>query len=313
VRRPLVDQVAAIRNQYPWGTRHMRLVSPRLARSIRAITVQFRRPFLAALTLAVLATSALIPATTHAWPLSEMDPGNQIGTYCPSCSPSGWTPVIASPNQYTGLRFYATGDLDLIRGEGQVSVWSSHTADASRPLLHAALRMNSNGNLEIFNSDPRDNGVYWSTGTAGHPGAKLLLQDDGDLVILYQGMQIWHSNTAFMPNDRLTVNQKLTTGQQLLSTNGNIRLLLQTDGNLVLYRLDTGAPLWASRTQGKPMTVVTMQNDGNFVGRGADSTVYWRTVTYGHPGANLVVQDDGNLVVIDTNGAPLWATNTHVN
>jgi hypothetical protein len=58
------------------------------------------------------------------------------------------------------------------------------------------------------------------------------------------------------------------------------------------------------------MTQVTMQEDGNFVGRGPDGRVYWRTVTYGHPGAFLQLRADGNLLVTDQTGAVFWQTNT---
>ena len=63
------------------------------------------------------------------------------------------------------------------------------------------------------------------------------LSSDPALAMDHDGNVLVYSRTRCGP----TVNQKLTTGQQLLSANGNNRLILQADGNLVLYRLDTGA------------------------------------------------------------------------
>jgi hypothetical protein len=112
---------------------------------------------------------------------------------------------------------------------------------------------------------------------------------------------------------RLQAGQNLTTGQELVSSNGKARLVLQSDGNLVLRRVDTGAALWASNTVGKPMALVRMQADGNVAGYSTDGSVfYWDTKTAYNPGASLVLRDDGNLVVVAANGAQLWATNTRV-
>jgi hypothetical protein len=53
---------------------------------------------------------------------------------------------------------------------------------------------------------------------------------------------------------QLDVFRKLLSGQylgqneQLVSPNGKTRLILQNDGNLRVYRIDTGAFLWGSGT-----------------------------------------------------------------
>jgi hypothetical protein len=155
----------------------------------------------------------------------------------------------------------------------------------------------------------------WSSGTSGFPGARLVLRDDGNLIIVdAQGYQRWATNTAwYTPPAILSPGQKLTTSQELRPVPyAMTRLILQPDGNLVLYSLITGKAVWASNTQGKPMTEVTMQTDGNFVGRGPGGTVYWRAVTYGHPGAFLQLRHDGNLLVTDQAGTVFWQTNTKV-
>ena len=111
----------------------------------------------------------------------------------------------------------------------------------------------------------------------------------------------------------LAANQWLEMNQQLLSPNGKTRLVMQNDGNLTLYRVDTGAVLWNTATGGTAATHLVMQADGNLVlYNSANSAAFWNSGTFGHPGASLMLGDDGNLLIVDPNGAQLWATNTRV-
>jgi hypothetical protein len=108
--------------------------------------------------------------------------------------------------------------------------------------------------------------------------------------------------------ETMVQNQQLTIGQQLVAR--NVNLILQEDGNLVLYRAMFGLPLFASNTNGSPANRAVMQADGNFVLYGADGTAYWDTGTWGHPGSRIVLQDDGDLVVYSPSNETLWASNT---
>jgi hypothetical protein len=110
--------------------------------------------------------------------------------------------------------------------------------------------------------------------------------------------------------DRLDADQRLNINDQLISANGRAQLIMQGDGNLVLYRTDDGRALWASDTWQQPVTYTVMQGDGNLVVYSADGQSYWATGTDGHPGAWVILQNDANLVVYDSNGSPLWASNT---
>jgi hypothetical protein len=117
--------------------------------------------------------------------------------------------------------------------------------------------------------------------------------------------------TTFLsyPN-RLQAYQQLAVNDRLLSDNGFLDLAMQADGNLVLYRTQFGRALWASNTQGKPVTYLIMQADGDLVAYTADGTSYWARGTPGNPGAWAVLQDDGNLVIYDAEGNLLWASDT---
>ncbi|HTU63947.1 MAG TPA: hypothetical protein VMF89_36025 [Polyangiales bacterium] len=108
--------------------------------------------------------------------------------------------------------------------------------------------------------------------------------------------------------DTLQPGERLQPDQSIRSSNGNFRLVYQTDGNLVLYRAD-GTPLWASATNGRPVGHAIMQTDGNLAIYGPNQEFVWNTGTQA-PSARLVLQNDGNLVIYGADGAALWASNT---
>jgi hypothetical protein len=105
----------------------------------------------------------------------------------------------------------------------------------------------------------------------------------------------------------LSPNAQMVMGDALWSQNGLFQLLLQQDGNLVLYRQD-GVALWQSGTAGQPSQYALMQNDGNFVIYGPYGAI-WQSGTAGYAGAGLLMQDDGN-VVIYFGQTPVWQSNT---
>jgi hypothetical protein len=110
------------------------------------------------------------------------------------------------------------------------------------------------------------------------------------------------------PNsDHLNENESLTKGQSLRSNNGQYQLILQDDGNFVLY--GRGRALWASNTNGRAVKNVIMQSDGNLVIYGYPNAI-WAANTDGNPGSRLVVQDDGNVVIYIARKA-IWATGTN--
>ncbi|WP_051167658.1 hypothetical protein [Actinoplanes sp. N902-109] len=109
------------------------------------------------------------------------------------------------------------------------------------------------------------------------------------------------------------------------------KLLMQTDGNLVMYLGNTTSVLWRSRTQGTGSSnKLLFQNDGNLViykngGSGDDvwSTGTWSKCT-GYSSPRLALQKDGNFVIycetayyqgtghIVYGYRALWATGTNV-
>ncbi|WP_275906263.1 protease pro-enzyme activation domain-containing protein [Burkholderia semiarida] len=98
--------------------------------------------------------------------------------------------------------------------------------------------------------------------------------------------------------------------QAVYSASGNHELLMQDDGNLVLYNTTNGAAVWNTRTYGNPGAYAVFQTDGNFVVYSANGTPLWYSATYGQSGEQyLAVQDDGNMVIYRL-FVPVFATAT---
>jgi hypothetical protein len=95
----------------------------------------------------------------------------------------------------------------------------------------------------------------------------LVMQQDGNVVLYTRtDVPIWYTNTG---GD--------CCGHEGLGTMFNLYITMQTDGNLVLYRvvlgLDRGpSPMWSSNTAGNPGAWLAVQDDGNLVVYRAGST-----------------------------------------
>jgi hypothetical protein len=110
-------------------------------------------------------------------------------------------------------------------------------------------------------------------------------------------------------SDRLNPNEILGINGSITSQNGQFILIMQGDGNLVLYR--AGTARWATDTTGQTVSQAIMQGDGNFVIYGPAGAI-WDSGTVGNPGAWLILQDDGNLVIYGPAGNALWDTGTWI-
>lgn len=115
-------------------------------------------------------------------------------------------------------------------------------------------------------------------------------------------------NAVFAGSDRLEPGEKLFPNQYLLSEDGRFVLMLQTDGNLVLYTY--GRTLWWSGTSG-PASHAIMQEDGNFVVYRPDGSTNWHSHTGGEGLSTFVVQHDGNIVLYDTNLQATWVSGSY--
>jgi surface antigen len=115
--------------------------------------------------------------------------------------------------------------------------------------------------------------------------------------------------SEYLGRDFLAPEQRLYPNQYLTSTDGRHVLILQGDGNLVLYGPGYHA-LWSTATAGRPVHSLLMQSDGNLVLYGTGSQgALWASGTAGHGSSTLRLQDDGNAVLYASGGAT-WSTGT---
>jgi hypothetical protein len=131
--------------------------------------------------------------------------------------------------------------------------------------------------------------------------------------VLLSVLVIFGTGITAFAKDRLNPGEALFPGQHLLSQNRYYTFSLQRDGNMVLRKAESLKSnkkhiLWNSGTVGGASKLL-MQQDGNLV-LYRNGQAKWSTGTNGHPGAYFVMQNDGNAVVYSRNNKPLWATNT---
>ncbi|HEX5593817.1 MAG TPA: hypothetical protein VFX35_10765 [Solirubrobacterales bacterium] len=196
-------------------------------------------------------------------------------------------------------RLVMQGDGNLVEYVGARALWASDTV--GHPGAWAV--MQGDGNLVIY--DPGGSAL-WSSQTAGTEGGWLAVQPDANLVVYSAaGSAVW-ANGAY--DALLLPEETLHPGQYLEASDRHHTLVMQGDGNLVLYG-DKGA-LWNSNTLGHPNARAVMQGDGNLVVYGPDGQALWSAGTQGHKDARLAVQPDGNLVIYSPANSPLWATGT---
>jgi len=163
-------------------------------------------------------------------------------------------------NTYTGrhpgayLDFQANGNL-VVYSHAHRVLWQSNTAGNA----HSYLAMQNDGNLVIYSQSTKAK-WSWKTGIAqltrgevlapGHAKAShnrkyhLNMQGDGNLVLVAGKKVLWNSGTgghpgasfSFQRNGNLVVHSVKGTVLWQSGTHGLMsRLLVQDDGNLVLY------------------------------------------------------------------------------
>ncbi|WP_249203339.1 protease pro-enzyme activation domain-containing protein [Burkholderia ambifaria] len=132
-----------------------------------------------------------------------------------------------------GQRLSVQDDGNMVIYRVSVPVFATSTAAAGLP--------NSSSGPAVWNG-----GMTLSGGqslTSGNGANVLVMQGDGNLVLMRQGVPQWSSNTYNHPGAYAT---------------------MQADGNLVVYS-SGGAPLWYSGTSGNPGAATYLQDDGNIV------------------------------------------------
>lgn len=193
----------------------------------------------------------------------------------------------------------------VLYGYNYTALWSSGTGGSSGNKL----LMQDDGNLVLYGAS----GAIWATGSSGSGAPSLKVQNDGNVVLYRPSGATWSSGTGAHPTinpagvSQLSANGELLPGQYLLSDDHRYGLVLQNDGNLILYGPGNHI-LWSSGSGGHTPTKLLVQGDGNVVLYGT-SGAYWSTLTAGIGSSTLKLQNDGNLVLYSASGAT-WSSGT---
>ncbi|MCG8668827.1 MAG: PA14 domain-containing protein [Pseudomonadales bacterium] len=108
----------------------------------------------------------------------------------------------------------------------------------------------------------------------------------------------------------LQAGERLNLGEYLESNNGNYRLSMQSDGNLVLRDWNSREALWSSRTHDQGGDRTSMQSDGNLVVYTASGTPLWASDTDGSGARYVMVHNSGNMALYTSNDEMVWQTET---
>lgn len=204
---------------------------------------------------------------------------------------------LVSPNGEYHLIMQGDGNL-VIYAYG-LAVWSSGTRGSG---LWAV--MQSDGNFVIYTKAGK---AVWNTGTEVSPkptSVRASLESNGNFEIVRNGAVVWVKNRRATA---LPKGQVMRAGQSLHSPNGEYELVLQGDGNLVIYAF--GRAVWWTGTSGSGLWAA-MQTDGNFVIYTAGGKALWWTGTSGSGSFRAQVESNGSLVIVRS-GAVVWTSGSH--
>lgn len=209
---------------------------------------------------------------------------------------------IFSCNGKFKLQLQADGNLAVWKTNEAFFVWSSGTY--RRGITRAV--MQSDGNFVLY----KGLSPIWSTNTKGN-NFKAKVEDNGRFTIYENSIEKW-SSRPLGRTDTIYSGEEIPLGTELISPRGCFKMVLQDDGNLVVYyNKPNGGVLWTTNTQNKGVYKAVIQKDGRFRLWTRTAVVVWETTWANNnvvdTGARVVIQDDGNVVVYQGNLA-MWAS-----
>ena len=111
----------------------------------------------------------------------------------------------------------------------------------------------------------------------------------------------------------LNSGETLSKGEFLASANGSFKLIMQKDGNLVLYDMFKKA-IWSSKTNKKGGVKLLVRDDGILTVYKKDKSHAWSSGKKKDAKPKgmfkLTMQENGNLVLHDSEGKLIWSSKT---
>jgi hypothetical protein len=216
-------------------------------------------------------------------------------------------------NPKSGKFFTLQGDGNLViyQGEGQKAVWSPNIQGKGA----TELIMQDDGNLvayapgkAVWDSNTVNGGgastfnitVSTPTPTATPKSTPKPTPSTNECLGVVNGRKYLGA--------KITNGQRINADEYIASANKKFVAIMQGDGNFVVYNSDQ--PLWNSETNSKDGQFLILQSDGNVVIYTNNGTkAVWDASTWGKRTTELIMQDDGNLVAYASAKA-VWASDT---
>lgn len=107
--------------------------------------------------------------------------------------PEYWTTrVVSAPSTLTRGQFWSTNRISMVMQEdGNLVVYDENGKATWASMTfgeHHSARFQEEGNLVVYNGADRP---VWASQTHGHPGAKLVLRRNGEVVVADRGTVLW--------------------------------------------------------------------------------------------------------------------------
>ncbi len=225
---------------------------------------------------------------------------------------------LVSPNGLFILTYNNDDGTLVLTDWKQQPLWNSNYS-SSQPTMAV---YDSQGNFYCYDANYN---AYFTISSDNNSPFIFTLQANGNLVIYDDNQNVqWQSNTAqqlpTVTRQALFAGDIMFPGDVLVSANRRFSLIYQTDGNVVLYD-GYATPVWQTETGGLAPGNgrLVMQGDGNLVlyaiEDGEYGTPLWAINQIGATlvaGSHAILQDDGDLAVYSgstiTNDTLVWDT-----
>jgi GH25 family lysozyme M1 (1,4-beta-N-acetylmuramidase) len=202
--------------------------------------------------------------------------------------------IISGNDQYT-VKLQSDGQF-VTTGNGR-AIWKTGVSSPGARVTFV------NGDLAV--KSPADK-YLWHTKTNNSGADNVVITSSGDLQVRRGTTVIWRNGRP--ASDSLAPVARLYAGQWIVSRDAKTKLLLRSDGNLVLSR--GSRTTWTSGTAGNRGAHATLQAGGDFVLFNAAGRTIWHSGTAGKKTRKLAAQDNGDLVMTNTDRKRTWHTNT---
>jgi len=222
-----------------------------------------------------------------------------LWTNVPEFSAGNFTLAQGTSFVFGSSNLAMQGDGNLVLYQGGKAVWSTGTFGQNCGVSQCIADFQADGNFVVYNGSA----PLWTSRTSANPGATLVLAAQSlQLQIISANQSVLWTNLSFSAGN-------FTLSQGASVSFGSFDLVMQSDGNLVLYP-QSGPAVWSTGTEGQNCgaghCITIFQGDGNLVVYDGSSPL-WSSGTFGNSGANLVFSSQAPQLQIINGNSVLWA------